>query len=96
MSYLEQVKNTLTLLKPELFAKYPIATLGLFGSIVRDDFTDESDIDIIIEFNDKIGLEFITLAEELEQTLARKVDLVSRGGIKQRYLEVIDPEIIYV
>ncbi len=96
MSYLEQVKNTLTLLKPELLAKYPIATLGLFGSVVRDDFTDESDIDIIVDFNDKIGIEFITLAEELEQTLNRKVDLVSRGGIKQRYLEVIDPEIVYV
>ncbi|HZY35009.1 MAG TPA: nucleotidyltransferase family protein [Mucilaginibacter sp.] len=90
------VKDTLTKLKPELEKKYPIASLGLFGSIVRDDFTENSDIDIIVDFNGKIGIEFITLADELEQVLNRKVDLVSRGGIKQRYLDVIDPQIVYV
>jgi len=90
------VKDTLTKLKPELEKKYPIASLGLFGSIVRDDFTENSDIDIIVDFNGKIGIEFITLADELEQILNRKVDLVSRGGIKQRYLDVIDPQIVYV
>jgi predicted nucleotidyltransferase len=93
---LAEVKNTLTELKPELVKKYPIATLGLFGSIVRDDFTADSDIDIIVDFNGKIGIEFITLADELERILNRKVDLVSRGGIKQRYLDVIDPQIVYV
>lgn len=95
-SELFSVKATLAKLKPELEKKYPIASLGLFGSIVRDDFTIASDIDIIVDFNGKIGIEFITLADELEQILNRKVDLVSRGGIKQKYLDVIDPQIIYV
>jgi predicted nucleotidyltransferase len=93
---LAAVKNTLTRLKPELQKKYPIATLGLFGSIVRDDFTANSDIDMIVEFNGKIGIEFITLADELEGILNRKVDLVSRGGIKQKYLDVIELQIVYV
>lgn len=93
---LSKVKSTLTQMKPGLLAKYPIATIGLFGSVVRDDFTENSDIDIIIEFNGKIGIEFIDLAEELEQKLNRKVDLVSRRGVKQKYLEVIDPQIVYV
>lgn len=93
---LDKVKATLKQLKPELISKYPIASIGLFGSVVRDDFTENSDIDIIIEFNGKIGIEFITLAEELEQNLKRKVDLVSRGGIKQKYFNVIAPQIIYV
>jgi predicted nucleotidyltransferase len=95
-SELYAVKNTLTKLKPELEKKYPISSLGLFGSIVRDDFTENSDIDIIVDFNGKIGIEFITLADELEQVFNRKADLVSRGGIKQRYLDVIDPQIVYV
>ena len=64
--------------------KYPISSLGLFGSIVRDDFTEHSDIDIIVDFNDKIGIEFIALADELEVILNHKVDLVSRGGIKPK------------
>ena len=63
---------------------------------MRDDFTAESDVDIIVEFNGGIGIEFVTLADELEAKLNYKVDLVSRGGIKQRYLDVIDPQIIYV
>lgn len=93
---LDSIKAKLNLLKPELISKYPIASIGLFGSVVRDDFTDNSDIDIIVEFNGSIGIEFVTLAEELESKLKRKVDLVSKGGIKQKYLNVIEPQIIYV
>ncbi|MET3981106.1 putative nucleotidyltransferase [Mucilaginibacter sp. UYP25] len=96
MVQLNNIKETLTLFKEELVQRYPIATLGLFGSVVRDDFTEKSDIDIIVEFNRPIGIEFVTLADELENKLQRKVDLVSRGGIKDRYLKVIDPEIVYV
>ena len=95
-SELISVKNKLTILKPELLRKYPIATIGLFGSIVRDDLTPSSDIDIVVDFNGKIGIEFITLAYKLEEKLNRKVDLVSRKGVKQKYLDVIDPQIIYV
>lgn len=90
------VKNILTNLKPELVSKYPIASIGLFGSIVRSDFTENSDIDIIVDFNGRIGIEFVDLAEELERKLSRKVDLVSKGGIKEKYFKVIKPEIIYV
>ncbi len=96
MTYLEEVKSILTKLKPELMSKYGVDTLGLFGSIVRDDFTDQSDIDIVVTFSKSIGIEFIDLANELEDLLNRKVDLVSRNGIKPRYYEVIEPEILYV
>ena len=96
MVELSEIKNILISIKPELMKKYPISSIGLFGSIVRDDFNLNSDIDIIVDFNDKIGIEFITLADELEKTLNHKVDLVSRGGIKQKYFDVIEPEIMYV
>lgn len=93
---LNKIQSILIQLKPELLLKYPIASIGLFGSVVRDDFNINSDIDIIVDFNGNIGIEFVTLAEELEQKLNRKVDLVSRGGIKQKYFNAIEPEIIYV
>lgn len=96
MNYLEEVKSTLKQLKPELMSKYGVDTLGLFGSIVRDDFTEQSDIDIVVTFNKPVGIEFIDLADELEEKLNRKVDLVSKNGIKPRYYEVIEPEILYV
>ncbi|WP_299285827.1 nucleotidyltransferase family protein [uncultured Mucilaginibacter sp.] len=96
MAYLEEVQFILQQLKPELTSKYGVSSLGLFGSIVRDDFTDQSDIDIVVSFSKPIGSDFITLAYELEEKLNRKVDLVSRNGIKPRYYEVIEPEILYV
>lgn len=96
MLELNSIKQTLTLFKTELVKRYPIASLGLFGSVVRDDFTENSDIDIIVDFNKPIGIEFVTLADELEAKLNHKVDLVSRGGIKDKYFRVIEPEIIYV
>lgn len=93
---LNQIRNVLYLLKPELIQKYPIASIGLFGSIVRDDFNVNSDIDIIVDFNKPIGIEFISLADELETKLNRRVDLVSRAGIKPRYFKEIEAEIVYV
>jgi predicted nucleotidyltransferase len=83
-------------LKPELAEKFNVQTLGLFGSIVRDDFSPASDIDILVDFSKPIGIEFIDLAEYLERKLDQKIDLVSRKGIKEKYFKFIEGEIIYV
>ncbi len=82
--------------KTELIARYPIKELALFGSFSRGDQKEDSDIDILVEFSAPIGLQFVDLAEELEYLLANKVDLVSRNGIKEKYFEVIEPDLIYV
>ena len=67
MDYLYTIQNILRQVKPHLAAKYHINTLGLFGSIVRDDFSANSDIDILVDFRRPIGIEFIDLADELER-----------------------------
>ena len=90
------IKNILLQLKPELAEKYHISSIGLFGSVVRDDFSEGSDIDIIVDFSKPIGIEFIELADYLESKLDKNIDLVSKKGIKQNYLRAIEPEIIYV
>jgi len=91
------IKSLLLLQLPLLQKKYPIAKLALFGSVVRDDFDpSKSDIDIMVELNGSIGWEFIDLSDELEKLLGKKVDLVSRGGIKPRYWEHIKEDIVYV
>jgi len=93
---LNKVRNILNRFKPQLLQKYPIASIGLFGSVVRNDFNVNSDIDIIVDFNQSIGIEFISLADELERELNHKVDLVSKAGIKLKYFKEIEPEIVYV
>ncbi len=53
-------------------------------------------MDILVDFNDKIGIRFIDLANELETLMGVKVDLVSKKGIKKHYLQSIEEDLIYV
>lgn len=82
--------------KTRLFKKYNIKELAIFGSVSRNDFNETSDIDILVDFNRNIGIEFIDLAEELEAILNKKVDLVSRNGVKEKYYQFIKPDLEYV
>jgi predicted nucleotidyltransferase len=96
MVQLEEIRRALKQLKPELAQKFHVHTIGLFGSVVRDDFSPFSDIDIIVDFDQPIGIEFVDLANYMEQQLQKKVDLVSRNGVKDKYFKAIEQEIIYV
>ena len=73
MTDLNTIKQILAQLKPELIDKYHISSIGLFGSIVRDDFTPSSDIDIIVDFSQPIGIEFVDLAEYIENKLQKNM-----------------------
>jgi len=83
-------------MKEELLKKFGVSSIGLFGSVTREDFTDKSDIDILVDFSRPIGMEFFTLADLLESRLNRKVDIITRDGIKPRYFEAIKEDLIYV
>ncbi len=97
MTQLASIKDLLVKLKPELIEKYAISEIGLFGSVVRDDFSAAtSDIDIIVDFSRPVGVEFIDLADYLEQKFKRKIDLVSKKGIKLKYYQAIESDIVYV
>lgn len=96
MEQLSEIKQVLTQLKPELSRRFHVQSLGLFGSVVRDDFSASSDIDIIVDFDRPVGIEFIDLAQYIEQRLQKKVDLVSRKGVKDKYFKAIEREVVYV
>ena len=82
--------------KPELMKKYHLKKLGVFGSYVRGEETQASDLDVIVDFEKPIGLDFVTLADELESMLGVKVDLVSSNAVKPRMMESIKKELVYV
>ena len=96
MKSLTEIKATLAERRALLFDKYPIQSLAIFGSFARNEQNDDSDLDLVVEFNGKIGSDFILLADELESYLGFKVDLVSRKGIKDRYFQSIKSDLIYV
>jgi len=76
MRTLQEIKDTLVNHKGRLFHDYPIRSLAIFGSYSRREQNDSSDLDILVEFSDKIGVRFIDLAEDLENIIGFKVDLV--------------------
>ena len=96
-SHLNNTKQELQKLKSTLVNRYHVDTIGLFGSIVRNDFSPEtSDVDIIVSFTQPIGIEFIDLSDFIEKELKRKVDVVSRKGVKEKYFKEIEKDIVYV
>jgi len=75
----------------ELCRRYGIRRLSVFGSILRDDFSPHSDIDILVEFapGSRIGLRFFTLERELSSLLGRKVDLNTPGFLSKYFRDKI-------
>jgi predicted nucleotidyltransferase len=96
MRNLEQIRKQLQVYKPELMKRCGLSQLAVFGSYARNQQTSESDLDILVEFDRPIGIAFIDLADELERILTLKVDLVSRGGIKESHFKAIEEELQYV
>jgi predicted nucleotidyltransferase len=96
MKTLQEIEQTLGKHKQHLFSDYPIKSLAIFGSYSREEQNEQSDLDILVEFNEKIGVRFIDLADELEKLIGFKVDLVSKKGIKEKYFQRIQSELTYV
>jgi predicted nucleotidyltransferase len=92
----EDILKLLAREMPQLAKRYPIHTLALFGSYARGDHGATSDVDLVVDIEPSVGLEFVTLAEELEALLGLRVDLVSRRAITPRHWKVVEPELIYV
>ena len=69
----------------ELCQRYGVIELSLFGSVVRGEMGPDSDIDVMVEFDPaaRIGiLKFESLVEDLEALAGRKIDLVTKSGLK--------------
>jgi hypothetical protein len=92
----QHIRAVLTQSLAYLRDRYNIKRIGVFGSHVRGKQKRGSDIDIVVELEKPIGLEFVDLAEDLEAILHAKVDLVSRKAIKSRLWRDIRKDVVYV
>ena len=79
--------------------RHRVRKLALFGSVLRDDFSPSSDIDVLVEFEPgtRMGLRFFTLQEELSRILRRKVDLNTEGFLSRYFRDDVlaEAETIY-
>jgi len=75
--------------------KFKVNRIGIFGSYIHGNQDESSDIDILVEFFEPIGWEFIDLKEYIEGILDLKVDLVTPNGLKPIIREKILKDVIY-
>lgn len=97
MKTLEEIRAILEVNKDKLKGKYKIKEIGVFGSFVRGEQKKRSDIDILVDFDEAIGLfKFLELEEYLGELFGTKVDLVSRKALKPRIGKYILQEVIQI
>ena len=97
MENIEAIRTKLMEQKPLLAEKFKVKEIGIFGSLVRGEQSEASDIDILVEFSEPIGFfAFIDLEDYLSEVLATKVDLVSKKALKPHIGKNILRELVTV
>ena len=64
-----------------LSSEYGVTKIGLFGSLVKNEVTESSDVDIIVELQYPVGFKFFKMIDYLEQLLGTKVDVLTKAGL---------------
>lgn len=78
-----------------LLDSFGVAHVSLFGSFARDEARDDSDVDLLVEFDRPIGLfEFVRLQRELGEWIGRQVELVTHGALKPQLRDRILAEAV--
>jgi predicted nucleotidyltransferase len=97
MKKIEEIKSVLEKHKYEIEEKYRVAEIGIFGSYVKGEQKETSDVDILVEFKESIGLiKFIEIENYLTDLLGVKVDLVMKSSLKPRIGKHILEEVVYL
>ena len=83
--------------KVVLTKQFKVKEIGIFGSVVRGEDKETSDVDILVEFVEPIGFfKFLELEEYLSDLIGRKVDLVSKKALKPRIGKHILKEVAFL
>ena len=94
----EDIKAILDHHKHRIFDIFYVDNIGLFGSYIRDEHNEDSDIDILVSFKSghKDFFNYMRLKKYLEDLFDKEVDLVSRDSIKSALKNIILDQIDYV
>ena len=97
MKRIDKIKRVLKEHKKELLNKFKVKEIGLFGSFVRGEQKRTSDLDVLVEFKEPIGLfRFMDLEAYLKKLIKMKIDLVSKKALKPKIGEYILKEVVYI
>lgn len=91
-----EILSKLKDLKPTLYRDYAVKEIGLFGSYSDNSYTEESDIDLLIELEKPIGWKFFTLELFLEEVFNKKIDMVTTNALKEQIKDNIIKQVNFV
>ena len=97
MKTLDEIKSILAQHKKELADKYKVKEIGIFGSYIKGEQKEKSDVDILVKFEEPIGFfKFMDLERHLSELVGGKVDLVMETALKPRIGRCILEEVNYI
>ena len=97
MRTLEEIKQLLQQSKSVLQENYRVTELGIFGSYVRGEQNEESDVDVLIDYEKAPTLfKLVELRNYLNELTGMKVDVVTKKGLKPRIRERVLSEVVYL
>lgn len=93
----QQILSTLAERQSEVAARFGVRSLALFGSAARDEMSEGSDVDVLVEFDGPTTYSgYFDLKDYLEALLGRTVDLVTEQGLKPRARRHVERDLIRV
>lgn len=97
MKNLEEIKQLLQQSKSVLQENYKVTELGIFGSYVRGEQNEASDVDVLIDYEKAPTLfKLVELQNYLNELTGMKVDVVTKKGLKPRIRERVLSEVVYL
>ena len=97
MESTEDISTRLAQLKPRLEQEYPISELGIFGSYARGEQQSDSDLNVLVAFEQPVTLfDLVRLENELTDELGVEVDLVTKDSLKPRIESRVADDLVFV
>jgi len=93
----EEILRTLEQLKKEIKTRFKVKEIGVFGSVIRKEQRETSDIDILVDFEDGADIfDLVGLALFLEERFNQKVDVVPKEDLRKELRESVLKEVVYL
>jgi len=97
MTSTQEILHALASVKSELLTSFKVREIGVFGSVIRGDQKESSDVDVLVGLdNDADLLDLVALSQFLEEHLHRKVDVVPRNALRPELREQVLREVRYI
>ncbi len=96
MVTLQDIESKIKSVKPRLVDEFGIDQIGYFGSFANGEYREDSDLDILVSFNKRIGWKFFDLKDYLESVTGRKVDLVTERSLRKQWRQAILEQVVYL